>query len=158
MKLYFLRHGLAADRSEWEGSDYDRPLTSIGVADMRRTAHTIDYLQLELDLILSSPLKRALQTAQIVGRHLNMLDKVIEDKRLDTRFNMHELRSILKEYDEVEDLMLVGHEPSLSTVIGRIIGGKVVMKKGALARIDLTDESALKGELEWLLPPKVLVR
>ena len=58
MKLFFLRHGLAGDRSEWKGNDATRPLTDNGVEKMQRTAATLAQLDLELDAIITSPLVR----------------------------------------------------------------------------------------------------
>ena len=80
MKLLFLRHGLA-DRSAWSGSDYERPLTPRGKERMRAEAETIASLDLGLDAILTSPLTRASQTAEIVADQLGLLDRLIEDDR-----------------------------------------------------------------------------
>lgn len=159
MKLYFLRHGLAEDQANWMGTDRDRPLTAIGQEEMQREARTIERLKLGIDLIITSPLTRALQTAEIVARHLNLLDRIIQDERLGAQFNTDDLHAILTTQAESENLMLVGHEPSFSLTISRLVnGGRIVLKKGGLARIDLTDPASMKGELVWLLPPKVLVQ
>lgn len=157
MKLYFLRHG-RADRSAWSGADYERPLTGEGKERMAFEAETIAQLDLGPDHILTSPLVRAYQTAEIVAERLNMLDLLVIDDRLEPGFGPHDLAEILEERQSADELMLVGHEPDFSETISYLIGGgNIVCKKGSLARVDLVDAGPLAGELVWLLPPKVLV-
>ena len=156
-RLYFLRHGLA-DRSEWAGDDYLRPLTPRGKQQMARTAETIARLDLGLDLIISSPLVRAYQTAEIVAAGLGLRDRLVSDERLGPGFGLTELRRILSERVGLTALMLVGHEPDFSDTISALIGGgRVVCKKGGLARVDCPDDSGLTGELVWLAPPALLL-
>ena len=158
MRLYFLRHGLAGDSREWKGDDFARPLTEEGIVKMKRTAETCAKLELDLHLILTSPLVRAYQTAEIVARQLKMQDKLVKDERLGSRFGIKFLAEILAEHSKADSLMLVGHEPGMSDTVSHLIGGgRVVFKKGALACVELSDAKSLKGELVWLLPPKVLV-
>jgi phosphohistidine phosphatase len=158
-RLYFLRHGLAADRGEWTGDDFERPLTARGKALMVREAETIAQLDLQLDLILTSPLVRALQTARIVAEALGMQEHLLADERLAPGFDTPALAEMLKERSDLSALMLVGHEPDFSETIGALIGGgRVVCKKGSLARVDLPDDGSLAGELVWLIPPGALGR
>jgi phosphohistidine phosphatase len=155
-RLYFLRHGLA-DRSEWSGDDFSRPLTARGKQEMRRIAETIASLQLNLELILSSPLARAYQTAEIVAEVLGLQDRLVSDDRLAPGFGLDALRAILAERPTLTTLMLVGHEPDFSDTISALIGGgRIVCKKGGLARVDLPDGGGLEGELVWLAPPALL--
>jgi len=157
MILYFLRHGLAGDRDEWTGGDFERPLTEEGKKRMAREAATIARLGLDLDLILTSPLVRAYQTAEIVAQHLNLTDKLVKDEWLAPGFGSNQLAEILKMHPEAQVLMLVGHEPDFSQVIGDLMGGgRVECKKGSLACVDVTDPMSLQGDLIWLIPPKVL--
>jgi phosphohistidine phosphatase len=156
MKLYFLRHGLAADREAWTGNDFERPLTDEGKKRMAREAATLAKLDLNLDLILTSPLIRASQTAEIVAQHLNLTDRLVKDERLSPGFGTNQLAKILTAYPEAKALMLVGHEPDFSQVIGDLIGGgRINCKKGSLAGVELSNKS-LQGELVWLIPPSVL--
>jgi phosphohistidine phosphatase len=157
MKIYFLRHGLAGDREEWTGDDRLRPLTKEGKQKMAQEAETIAALKLDISWIVTSPLKRAYQTAEIVARRLDLLDRLVEDERLAPGGGFPGLQSILEEYAEAQGLMLAGHEPDFSGAITALIGGgKVVCKKGSLARVDITSTEPLLGELVWLLPPKLL--
>jgi phosphohistidine phosphatase len=156
MKLYFLRHGIAADRAE-QGSDFDRPLTDEGRKRMAREAKALAKLNLELDDIITSPLVRAKQTAEIVADRLKMPDKVIQDDRLSPDFDSQRLARVLQDHANADAIMLVGHEPDFSQMVEQLAGGaKVDLKKGGLACVDLPDPSSLNGQLVLLVPPKVL--
>jgi phosphohistidine phosphatase len=157
MKLYFLRHGLAGDRSTWSGTDRERPLTPEGIDLIQREAVSIDRLKLEIDLIITSPLTRAVQTAEIVARQLKLIDRLIQDERVASGLNIDVLAQLLSVHPPAMNAMLVGHEPTFSQTISQLIGGgEIILKKGGLARIDVPDPKTLKGELIWLLPSKVL--
>jgi phosphohistidine phosphatase len=154
MRLYFLRHGVA-DWPDWDPArDHERPLTKEGLKKMKEQAKTLLALDLKLDAILSSPYTRAYQTADIVAAKLRL--DVRTEPRLAPGFTHAKLAEIVKTFEDDQALLLVGHEPSFSTVISEIIGGgRVQLKKGALARVDVNRE--LHGELVWLLQPKVLL-
>jgi phosphohistidine phosphatase len=125
---------------------------------MVRTADTIAELDLSIDLIVTSPLARAYQTAEIVADRLAMLDRLITDPRLAPGFGPHHLAEMLPAHPGLGGLMLVGHEPDFSDTISTMIGGgHVVCKKGGLARVDVPDGGWLEGDLVWLIPPKALI-
>ncbi len=156
--LYFLRHGQAADADAWRGDDFDRPLTDEGRQRMALEAEAIKRLDLGVERIVTSPLVRAQQTAAIVADALNVRDMLVEDERLGAHFGLERLANVLRANPGASALMLVGHEPSLSATIGGLIGGAAIdVKKGSLARVDLSDAPELKGELMWLVPPRVLL-
>ena len=156
MRLYFLRHG-QADRSQWSGNDFDRPLTKQGKQMMAQTADTIAALDLGLDLILTSPLVRAQQTAEIVAKNLRLEDRLAVESRLGPGFDAETLAEVLLEHPDANNVMLVGHEPDFSQTIADLTGGgRVVVKKGSLARIDITATAVLGGDLVWLIPPRLL--
>ncbi|MDB5026677.1 MAG: phosphohistidine phosphatase, SixA [Candidatus Eremiobacteraeota bacterium] len=157
-KLYFLRHGVAADADSWRGDDFDRPLTDEGRERMALEAEAIKRLGLGLDRIVTSPLVRARQTAEIVAGALGIGNALVEDERLGPGFGLERLADVLQAHRGAKALMLVGHEPTLSATVGRLIGGAALdFKKGAVARVDLSDGSRLRGVLIWLAPPKVLL-
>lgn len=159
MKLYFLRHGIAAEKNQWKGEDRSRPLTDEGIAKMKGSAATLAALDLEIDAILTSPLTRARQTGEIVAKQLKLSAKFKEDARLAPGFDEKRLRSILRDYPKQEALLLVGHEPDFSATVAALIGGgRIAMKKGGFALVELADADSLRGELLWLLPPKILAR
>ncbi|HUI69037.1 MAG TPA: histidine phosphatase family protein, partial [Spirochaetia bacterium] len=157
MDLYLLRHGDALGKEEWKGDDNARALSEEGAARMGREARTLADLSLGISLILSSPLVRAMKTAQIVAAALELKGSPLPDKRLSPGFNLPALREILAEHADVAALLLVGHEPDFSETIAAVIGGgRVECKKGGLARLDIADPLRPRGSLLWLLPPRVL--
>lgn len=157
MKVYFLRHGIAAEPADWKGTDYDRPLTDDGRKRMGREAKAIRELDLDLDAIVTSPLARARATAEIVASALK-ITSIKEDQRVGGDFDISSLAEILQDHADAGAVMLVGHEPSMSATIGRLVGeARVNLKKGGLACVELPDASTMVGELLALIPPKVLL-
>jgi phosphohistidine phosphatase len=157
MKCYFLRHGAAAESADWPGEDFDRPLTAAGRERMAGEAKAMARLSLHLEVIVTSPLVRAKQTAEIVAKALQLRDRLVEDDRLGLGFDPRRLASILVERAGAGAIMLVGHEPGMSTTIGHIVGGaRIDFKKGSLACVSVHDPSTPHGELLWLVPPSVL--
>lgn len=157
MKVYFLRHGIAGDRETWEGDDRLRPLTAKGIEQIKTTAKLLAQINLGVKVILSSPLTRALETAELTAKKLGV--EVIVDERLSPGFSARELADLINEHADAEGLMVVGHEPDFSETISSITGGsEIVMKKGGLARVDIDHLAAGEGRLVWLIPPLILIR
>ncbi len=157
VKLYFLRHGQAGLRQDWRGNDSERPLTGEGKKRMQREAAAIWRLDPSLDVIVSSPLVRALQTAEIVAKARGSTLRLVTDGRLAPGFGPNHLAAIMAEHRNAKGLMLVGHEPDFSETISQVTaGGRLVMKKGALACVEVEDPPSPNGTLMWLIPPKVL--
>ncbi len=158
MKCYFLRHGIAVEPQSWSGTDFNRPLTREGRERLEREAKAIEGLQLDLECIVTSPLLRAKQTAEIVAQRLALRRKIVEDPRLAGGFNLERLAAILSAQPGDAGILLVGHEPSMSLTIGRAIGGgSLELKKAALAGVEIEDRASGSGVLLCLIPPKVLV-
>lgn len=152
MKLFFLRHG-QANWEQWDRPDDERPLTKKGRKEVESIAGALKELKVRPHEILTSPLPRAAETAQIVSTRLNLEPETTP--LLAPGFGLHSLRQLLTDHPE-HDLMLVGHEPDFSLAIEQLTGGTVRMAKAGLARVDLENATDLRGELVWLLPPKVL--
>jgi phosphohistidine phosphatase len=155
VELYFLRHGLAGQRTAWQGDDFDRPLTEEGKAKIAREATTMLRWELVPEVILTSPLLRSFQTAEIVAAGLNIPRALVVEKRLAPGFTTLQLSKIIKAQTATR-IMLVGHEPDFSDAIASITGGRVICKKGGLAIVALNDSSSLEGHLVALLPPSVM--
>ncbi len=156
MRCFFLRHGIAVESDEWRGSDFDRPLTGEGRSRMEREAAAIAELSLGIERIVTSPLLRAKQTAEIVADRLRLRGGPVVDERLGLGFNRRRLQEVLADHDGVT-VALVGHEPSMSATIGSAIGdASIELKKAALACVDLPDPAST-GTLTFLIPAKVLV-
>ena len=149
MQLYFLRHG-EADWPGWTEPDDERPLTDFGKKEVRQVAKFLDRLNVNPDLIVSSPLPRALQTAEVAAEQLKT--KLRQDEALEPGFGISELSTLLKRHHS-KALMLVGHEPDFSSVISALTGGFIKMSKAGVALIDMDPETE-KGRLLWLFPPK----
>jgi phosphohistidine phosphatase len=149
MQLYFLRHG-EADWPGWTKPDDERPLTDFGKKEVRQVARFLNRLKVKLDLVVTSPLPRALQTAEIAAEQLKT--KLRQDEALEPGFGISELSTVLKRH-RAKALMLVGHEPDFSSVISALTGGFLKLSKAGVALIDIDPETE-KGRLLWLFPPK----
>jgi len=149
MELYFLRHG-EADWPEWKKSDDERPLTKRGKREMRDVAKFLDRLRVRPNLIVTSPLPRAAQTAEIAADCLKA--KLRKDELLAPGFGASKLPTVLKRHG-ARVLMLVGHEPDFTQVISELTGASLKLSKAGVALVDLDPESE-EGKLLWLFPPK----
>jgi len=165
MRLYFLRHGQAGDKDTWQGDDFQRPLTGGGRAEMEAAASGLRALNLKPNVILSSPLVRARQTAEIAAQAFGMA--ITEAAPLAPGCDLDGLADALRPYRQVDEVLIVGHEPDFSTLIGLLIASHgamamIEMKKGACCRVDLVGKGgganalAGRGTLAWLLTPKQL--
>ncbi len=148
MKLYLLRHG-KADWPNWDKPDDDRPLTDEGRKQLAAVAKMLARLEIA-PVILTSPLPRASQTAEIAGKHLR--EKIRVEPLLRPGFDAGKLKKILQDFSG-DSLMIVGHEPDLTRTIFQLTGGDAKLPKAGVALVDL-DISSMKGELRWLVPPK----
>jgi phosphohistidine phosphatase len=158
ISVYLLRHGDAESRRDWKGADAERPLTERGRETTAREAVRIRELDLKLDAIVTSPLRRARETAEIVAKAIGADKLLVEDERLAPGFDARQLAKVVRAHGAAGGLMIVGHEPDFSSTIGELTGGRVVCKKGGLARVDVADQSLAGAELVWLAPPALLVR
>jgi phosphohistidine phosphatase len=164
MNLYLMRHGIAvaADQPEVE-SDSERPLTPKGVKRMRRAANGLRRLGISFDTILTSPLVRARQTAEIVAETLGLEGRLEEISELAPEISVNHLIEGLTRFHDREDLLLVGHNPLLIRAFSFFISGKenlkIELKKGGLGCIE-TDSlpPSAPGTLHWFLTPKQLRR
>jgi phosphohistidine phosphatase len=159
MELYVLRHGIAVERgTPGYKKDSDRPLTPEGEDKMRQIADAMRGMDLKFDLIFSSPFARAEQTANIVAGELD--EEVTFTKYLEPGGNALELIGEIND-EKPQRVLLVGHEPDLSSFISVLITGgseaTIDLKKGGLCK--LTTDKLVFGQcamLNWLLTPKQL--
>ena len=150
MQLYFLRHG-EADWPHWTRPDDERPLTDFGKKEVRQVGKFLKRLDVKPNLIVTSPLPRALQTAEIAAEQLKA--KLQQDEALEPGFGITGLRTLLERHPS-RALMLVGHEPDFSSVISALTGASLKLSKAGVALVDLDPETE-KGRLLWLFPPKL---
>ena len=159
-RIYFLRHG-EADWPNWDKSDDERPLNKKGVKETHRVAKFLRHFGVKPDLILSSPLPRASQTAQIAAKELKA--PVLEEVELSPCSTPEMLRALLEKYEE-DCTMVVGHEPDFSNMLAALTGARLKIAKSGIARVDLEegtgdrpeDPGEWKGKLIWLIPPKAV--
>jgi phosphohistidine phosphatase len=135
-----------------------RRLTPGGVDEMRTVARGIKRLDLGLDVILTSPLARARETAQIVAEVLECPEHLCEEPLLASGCDFEDLVSTMERHPRAMSALLVGHQPDLSNHVEVLTGGAVRMKKAALACVDCAALSPRCGELRWLLNPEHLAR
>jgi phosphohistidine phosphatase len=153
MRIYFLRHGLAEDRSP-KKPDAERVLTKEGIRKIELSVKKFAALDIHPSAIYTSPLVRAYQTAEIVAKNLKC--PLYTRELLAPGFDPDKLQKLLEDFTE-DELMVVGHEPDFSYTVSKVIGGgSIIMKKGGLARVDFQTKSLLKGSLVWLLTPRLL--
>ncbi len=150
MELYFLRHG-EADWPDWKKSDDERLLTKRGKKELHEVAAFLVRLKVRPDLILTSPLPRAAQTAEIAAEHVGV--ECREEQRLAPGFGPVELERMIGKHS-VESLMIVGHEPDFTKTISALTGASLKLSKAGVALVDV-DLSSGKGRLLWLFPPKI---
>lgn len=154
MLLYFMRHGEAEDPAAGQG-DFGRRLTVRGDKRTAATARILRKLGVELSLILTSPLVRAQQTAALIGQELGV--PVTEDAALACGCNLERLAEALESHPHTGAVMVVGHEPDFSQMIGELIGhGQVEMRKGAVACLAVQGLARGGGMLLWLMSGKDL--
>jgi phosphohistidine phosphatase len=159
MEIYILRHGIAVERgTKGYKNDSDRPLTKEGAEKMEQIAKTLQAMEVQFDLILSSPYVRAQQTAQIVGDELG--EEVTFTDFLIPGANGLELIGEIND-EKPQRVLLVGHEPDLSQLISVLITGgteaMIELKKGGLCK--LTSDKLSFGKsatLNWLLTARQL--
>jgi phosphohistidine phosphatase len=162
MDLYLLRHGIAANAQD-SAPDGERPLTDKGNKRMRKAARGLRRLGVDCDAILTSPLARARQTADIVAAALGQEARLSVLDTLQPKSSTDELLASLHDYEHCGSLMMVGHEPSLSQLASVLLTGKknaaleIALKKGGLCCLEVDGLPPRNpGILRSLLAPKQL--
>lgn len=161
MNLYILRHGIAVDRGEpGFKSDADRPLVPKGRSQLGQIAAAMQNLDLNFDLILSSPFLRARQTAEIIAKSLKLKKRLAFSDALTPDGDPKILIRQLNELKPMpENVLLVGHEPYLSQLVGLLISdgdiASLELKKGGLCKLETGSLRLGRcASLAWLLTPK----
>jgi phosphohistidine phosphatase len=158
MELYVLRHGEAGARLEIMARDSGRSLTAAGRDEVQLIAKRISSLKLKFDHIVTSPLVRARETAEVVAR--TQKSKVEEWDELKPEGDRQAFYRRLSKLKADSSVLVVGHEPYLSTMICDMIGapgGRMLLKKAGLARVRVgTFTPKVSGELRWLLSPGII--
>jgi phosphohistidine phosphatase len=161
VNVYFLRHGIAMERGT-PGFENDslRPLTPKGKRQLRNCAAAMKKMGLRPGLILSSPLLRAKQTAEIIAELLKLKKRLKFSDELKPDGGVKNLFQQLNELKPApENILLVGHEPHLSRLISLLVSGgentAIDFKKGGLCKLEVEKlRSGSRANLRWLLTPR----
>ncbi len=161
MNIYMLRHGSAGTRRSNPDVDKKRPLDKEGKGQCLLIGSYLNALKVQFDLVASSPLKRALQTASLVGTEVGYDNRIQVADGLSPDATLSGFQSFVQELQGHENVLLVGHSPNLPQFLGSLImngsatpgRASIRMRKGAIARIDLTRRPGL---LHWLVDPHIL--
>jgi phosphohistidine phosphatase len=158
MVIYFLRHASAGQHLANPKKDERRALDETGIEQCGYIGRALAALDTQIDVIVSSPLKRATQTAFLVGNEIGYEAKIQMEDGLRPAATFADFRKLLNKYAKQETIMVVGHNPNLSEFLGRMISttgcrASVDLKKGAVARIESARNTSV---LQWCLTPKLL--
>jgi phosphohistidine phosphatase len=158
--LYVIRHAIAADRGPEYPDDAKRPLTQHGTARFRKVVRGLVELGVEVDVILSSPLVRARQTADILSTGLRGHPAVVEISPLVPGAPYEDLLAELGRHARMTAIALVGHDPSIGEMAARLVGSpsRFEFKKGGVCRIDVGRLPPNgPGRVVWFAPPRMLM-
>jgi phosphohistidine phosphatase len=157
MIIYIVRHASAGQHLNNPKKDEKRPLDADGIEQCGFVGRALAAINAQPDVIISSPLKRATQTASLIGNELGYEGKLLLDPALRPEASFAEFRRLLEKNSKHEAIMVVGHNPSITEFLGRMIArsgseASVDFKKGAVARVETGRNSAT---LNWFFSPKL---
>lgn len=164
MDVYVLRHGVADERDFRKYPDDDlRPLIPEGIDKLTRQAKGLKAAGLSVDLVISSPLVRAVQTAEVIMAGLEIVGDLAYSEALAPEAHPYLLlEDLASKYSRVDRVMVVGHEPHMSSFVSMVVtgdpNGLIRMKKGALCKLRIPRVDGLRsGWLEWLMTPDQMI-
>lgn len=157
MIIYIVRHASAGQHLSNPKKDEKRPLDADGIQQCGFVGRALAALNAQPDVIISSPLKRATQTASLVGNEIGYEGKLQLEVAMRPEASFTDFRRMLDKYSKYEAIMIVGHNPSITEFLARMIAKSgcealVDFKKGAVARIETVRHSAT---LNWFFTPKM---
>jgi phosphohistidine phosphatase len=159
-ELYLIRHGVAAERGDNYPDDTKRPLTARGVEKLRREGKALLALDVMFDVMLTSPLVRTRQTAEIIAASFRTAPPIVNAPSLAPGGTHNAIiDELAKQSHRRKRIALVGHEPGIGELAARLMGLRkpLEFKKGAICRIDV---AALPptgpGQMRWFLSPRIL--
>ena len=158
-ELYLIRHGVAEERGDAWPDDSKRPLSEDGMTRMRKSMRGLARIELTIDVILTSPLVRTRQTAEIVADALDPRPTIVAVESLAPDGAQSAILADLEKQGRKTRIGIVGHEPGIGELAARLIGSRhaIEFKKGAICRIDVDDlPPGGPGDLRWFLTPKLL--
>lgn len=158
MNLFILRHASAGERRPNPVLDRKRPLDKDGKRYCLHLAQVLNELKLQFDLIVSSPLKRSLQTASLVGTETGYESQILMSNALAPEADLRDFLRLLSECRGYENLLVVGHNPNISQFLASLLVApnatavpQIRLRKGSIARVSMDRGPAT---LLWLLDPR----
>jgi phosphohistidine phosphatase len=159
MNLFILRHASAGTKRLNPILDIKRPIDKDGKRHCLQLAHVLNALKINFDLVVSSPLKRCLQTATLIGTESGYEAPVMLSDGLKPDATLPEFQKILHEFRDRENVLVVGHNPNLQNFLGSLLvpatntPAQIRLRKGSIARLNLTRGPA---SLQWLIDPRTV--
>ena len=158
MEIYFLRHANAGRPKINREKDEQRPLDELGIEQSHVMGRALASLGIKPDVIISSPLVRAHETASIVADEIKHRKKIVIDDAMRPEAEYAGFQQLLARYKSADTIMVVGHNPSQTEFLNRFVTGNLSealeLKKGAVARVD--SEPGRSPVLKWIIPPKIV--
>jgi phosphohistidine phosphatase len=158
-EIYLIRHGIAEARGDAWPDDNKRPLTEDGIKRLRKSFRGLAQIGVSFDVVLTSPLVRARQTAEIAASQVDPRPHVVVVESLSTEGSSQAVLADLEKQSRRSKIALVGHEPGIGELAARLAGSRhpLEFKKGAVCRIDLRNlPVAGPGALRWFLTPRIM--
>ena len=159
LELYLIRHGVAAERGPDYPDDSKRPLTGSGISKLKKEAKALAELEVDFDLIISSPLTRTKQTAEVFAQILPSRPSITYSDALAPAGTPAAVFQELAKHMKKARIALVGHEPNIGELAARLIGSRTAIefKKGAICQIDFeVFPPKGSGIMRWFIPPRML--
>ena len=159
VELYIVRHAIAAERGPDWPDDTKRPLTDRGIDRFQEVVAALLALDVDLEAVLTSPLARAKQTAEILAKGLPSQPALAVAAALAPGHTPGEvMEEVSRKAGGASRIAVVGHEPDLGRLAAALVGARraVPFKKGGVCRIDMDTLSSRGGRLVWFAPPRVL--
>jgi phosphohistidine phosphatase len=164
MNLFLLRHASAGTRRINPTVDVKRALDKDGKRQCLQLAYVLNALTINFDLIVSSPLKRSLQTAQLVGTETGYETPILISKALAPEATWPQFQRLLHECSDYENVMVVGHNPNITTFLMHLVcasngidgprqRARIRLRKGSIARVSMQPGPST---LQWLLDPRIV--
>ena len=162
MNLYILRHASAGTRRPNPLLDLKRPLDKEGKEHSLHLAHVLNALKITFDTVISSPLKRSLQTAQLVATETGFERPILQSAALAPEATFADFTRLLDQHGNCESLLVVGHSPNIQAFLGSLLvpqrsadapPAQIRLRKGSIARVSLTRGPAI---LTSLLDPRTV--
>jgi len=164
MNLFLLRHASAGVRRMNPVLDVKRPLDKDGKRNCLQLAYLLNAMNQSFDLVVSSGLKRSLQTAQLVGTETGYESKILISNALAPAATFEQFQRLVRECADYENVLMVGHNPNITVFLAQLVFGgsagltetgqpRIRLRKGSLAKLSMNRGP---GTLQWLLEPRMV--